>query len=84
MRQTEERKERSDKKIRVGASLDQDTHEKLKKLAVSCDMTKTNLAAELIKMCVNHTDIIDFFQDKYNVNDKYRVIYIRDKGKIVY
>jgi hypothetical protein len=36
------------KKIRVNASLDKDTHDKLKKLAISCDMTKTMLAYEII------------------------------------
>lgn len=77
-------KSRSDKKIRVNASLDNDTHEKLKKLAISCDMSKTSMAAEFIKMCVNHTDIIDFYQKKYNKDDKYRVIPVKENGKITY
>ncbi|WP_236645943.1 MULTISPECIES: hypothetical protein [Brevibacillus] len=38
------RKVRSDKKIRVNPSLNIDTHGKLKKLALSCEMTKTKLA----------------------------------------
>lgn len=75
---------RSDKKTRVNASLDQDTHEKLKKLATSCDMTKTMLAAELLKMCVNHLDIIEFYQKKYNKNDQYRVIPVKRDGKVLY
>lgn len=79
-----EKKTRSDKKIRVNASLDQDTHEKLKRLATSCEMTKTMLAAELIKMCVNHIDIIDFYQQRYNKDDQYRVIPIKQDGNILY
>ncbi|MDT9027475.1 hypothetical protein [Rossellomorea yichunensis] len=75
---------RSDKKTRVNASLDNDTHEKLKKLAISCDMTKTMLAAELLKMCVNHLDIIDFYQKNYNKNDQYRVIPVKKDGKVLY
>lgn len=79
-----ERQLRSDKKTRVNASLDQDTHEKLKKLATSCEMTKTMMAAELIKMCVNHLDIIEFYQKKYNISDQYRVIPVKQDGKITY
>jgi hypothetical protein len=75
---------RSDKKTRVNASLDNETHEKLKKLATSCEMTKTMLAAELLKMCVNHLDIIEFYQKKYNKSDQYRVIPVKQDGKIIY
>ncbi|MGM0867545.1 MAG: hypothetical protein ACQEWF_23115 [Bacillota bacterium] len=75
---------RSGKKIRVNASLDNDTHEKLKKLSTSCEMTKTMMAAELIKMCVNHLDIIEFYQKKYNKIDQYRVIPVKQDGKITY
>jgi len=79
-----DRKSRSDKKIRVNASLDQQTHDKLKKLATSCDMTKTMLATELIEMSVNHIDIIDFFQRNYNHNDQYRVIPVKQNGNVTY
>lgn len=78
------RKVRSDKKIRVNSSLDEDTHRKLKKLSLSCNMTKTMMAAELIKMCVNHPDIINFYQDQYNTEIEYRVVPIRENGKVKY
>lgn len=72
------------KKIRVNASLDQDTHNKLKKLAISCDMTKTMLAYEIIKLAVNHTDIIEFLQNRYNKDDQYRIVPIKENGKTHY
>ena len=84
IKKEDERQVRSDKKTRVNSSLDEDTHRKLKKLSISCNMTKTMLAAELIKMCVNHTDIINFFQDKYNIETEYRVIPVKINGKINY
>jgi hypothetical protein len=80
----DERKVRSDKKTRVNASLDEDTHRKLKKLSVSCNMTKTMLASEIIKLCVNHTEFIKFFQDKYNTEPDYRVIPVKVNGKVTY
>ncbi|KAA6446899.1 hypothetical protein [Bacillus swezeyi] len=78
------RKLRSDKKTRVNPSLDQDTHKKLKKLAISCDMTKTMLAAEIIEMAVNNESVIEWFQKKYNVDDVYRIIPVNINGKIYY
>ena len=75
---------RSDKKIRVNASLDSDTHEKLKKLAISCDMTKTMLSAEIIKIVVNHADFIEWFQGKYNKDERYKVFPIKKDGKTYY
>jgi hypothetical protein len=79
-----ERKVRSDKKVRVNASLSQETHHRLKKLAISCDMTKTMLAAEIIEMAVNNESIIDWFQKKYNKYDEYRIIPVRNQGKLHY
>lgn len=72
------------KKIRVNASLDQDTHNKLKKLAIACDMTKTMMAYEMIRIVVNHPDFINFLQTRYNQDDQYRVVPIKQNGKIHY
>lgn len=77
--QVEERKVRSDKKTRVSPSLDSDTHEKLKKLAISCDMTKTQLSGEILKMALNNESVIDWFQ-----NDSYRIILARINGVLHY
>ena len=78
------KKTRSDKKSKVLITLSNEDHEKLKKLAISCDKTKTKLASEMVNMCVNHLDIIDFYQKKYNKDDNYRVIPIKQDGKTVY
>lgn len=72
------------KKIRVNASLDQDTHSKLKKLSISCDMTKTMMAYEIIKLAVNHPDIVEFLQEKYNQDDQYRVVPVRKDSRTYY
>lgn len=79
------RKQRSDKKTHVNPALDHDTHKKLKKLAISCNMTKTQLAEHLIKMAVNNPDIINHYQHLYNIEDQYRVTPIQDQdGNIIY
>ncbi|MGG3873164.1 hypothetical protein [Brevibacillus laterosporus] len=67
------RKVRSDKKIRVNPSLNTDTHGKLEKLALSCGMTKTKLAEEIVKLSLNSPDIVRYLQTKYNKNLRYKV-----------
>ncbi|WP_026801500.1 hypothetical protein [Pontibacillus halophilus] len=84
MNKETQRKERSDKRIRVNLSIDKNTDEKLQMLATACNKPKTTLASEIIKMAVNHLDIIDYYQTKYCTNDKYRVVPIRQNGEIHY
>ncbi|WP_068792552.1 hypothetical protein [Brevibacillus laterosporus] len=67
------RKIRSDKKTRVNPSLNTDTRGKLEKLALSCGMTKTKLAEEIIKLSLNSPDIVRYLQTKYNRNPRYQV-----------
>lgn len=67
------RKVRSDKKTGVLCKLDSDTHDKLVKLAISCNMTKTKLAEKLITMCLNSPDTVNYLQSRYNTNEKYKV-----------
>jgi hypothetical protein len=79
------RKTRSDKKVPVLPKLDHDTHYKLKRLALACDISKTQLAAEIIRMAVNHTDIIHWFQKKHKGPDEFRVIPVRHSdGRVEY
>ncbi|WP_338754928.1 hypothetical protein [Bacillus sp. FJAT-52991] len=78
------KKERSDKKINVNPALDQDTHCKLKKLSVSCDVSKTKMAEMILKMALNHPSIIQYFQEQYNKDPQYRVIPVKKGNHITY
>lgn len=75
-----ERKERSDKRIRVNVSMEKFYHDKLKKLSVSCDMTKTKLAYEIIKTALDHPDFVSHFQKVYNKDSKYLVRIVKENG----
>ncbi len=48
-----ERKVSSNKKVNVNPAVDQDTHRKLKWLALACDVTKTTLAEGILQLAVN-------------------------------
>ncbi len=78
------RKTRSDKKIRVAPSLDQETHQLLKQISKACDIPKTELANNIIFLMVRSPDFINYIQDKYNVNRNDRLIPIKDRDKIFY
>ena len=81
------RQTRSDKKIRVNCSLDQDTHEKLERMAIACgNMPKTRMAQEIIKFCLNNPNIINYLQEKkfpYTSNN-FKVVPIIKNGKCFY
>lgn len=81
---SETRKTRSDKKVKVLAGLTQDDHEKLQKLAISCNMTKTKLAEHMISLVLNSENHIDWYQKKYNKEDKYRVILLSTPDGLKY
>lgn len=79
-----ERKIRSDKRIRVNASLDDDTHEKLRKLAFACGHTKTMMAAIILKDALNTPEAITMYQNLYNKNPENRITLVRVNNEIKY
>lgn len=82
-RSESQRKPRSDRKINVNPALDADTHRKLKRLALACDMTKTALAAEIIQIAVNSTSFISLLQNHHGA-DEFRVIPVSNNGRVEY
>ncbi|MED3997958.1 hypothetical protein P4647_25575 [Peribacillus frigoritolerans] len=78
------RKTLSDKKVRVNSSLSQDTHDKLCMLATSCGTTKTSMQEKIVKAVLNSPEWVNFFQVWYNKNGRYRVVPMKENGKITY
>lgn len=83
MNQQGVRKTRSDKKVRVNPALNQKTHLKLQKLAVACNVPKTQLAADIIELALNIPEIINYLQD-YHGASEYRIIPLREDGQVVF
>jgi len=78
------RKKRVDAKKNVNPALTHDDHDKLVMLAISCNKSKTKMAEMLLSMCLNHPDIINYFQNIYNKNPNLRITTIKENGKITY
>jgi hypothetical protein len=79
-----ERKTRSDKRIRVNASLDDETHEKLRKLAFACGQTKTMMAAIILRDALNTPEDVTMYQNIYNKNPENRIMLARVNNELKY
>lgn len=76
------RAERSDKKIRVNSSYTKQLHEKLEKLAIACGITKTELQAKLVDLCLSNENIINYVQDQHKHTSHFRIIPSRVDGEL--
>jgi len=69
---------------RINLSPDDDTREKLIRLAIACRKHPTTLAMELVKICVNNPGVIDYVQQRFGADARYKVTYRVEKGSLVY
>lgn len=69
---------------RVNLTLDDDTREKVVRLALACRKHPTTLAGELVRLCVNNPNIIEFIQRQHNVADRWKVRAHVEGGAVVY
>jgi hypothetical protein len=76
------RSERSDRKIRVNSPLSKPVHEKLDRLAVACGISKTGLGAFLIKLCLENENIVNYVQDKFKDQSRFRIIPSKNNGEL--
>lgn len=72
--------------VRVSCSMTNETHKKLKRLAVACDLPPATLLAIILESSVNSPAFVNALQDKYNKNPQYRVVPMThyDSKKITY
>jgi hypothetical protein len=76
---------RKRKTYKVLPTLDADTHHKLKRLALACDMSKTSLAAVIIRHVVNNEAYVQWLQERYRGPKEFRIIPVRHSdGRIEY
>lgn len=69
---------------RFSVSVAYDTDSKLEKLAISCEMSKSELVDLICKSAVNSPEYIMKLQNRFNRNEKYRVIPVTYMGKLRY
>jgi len=70
--------------VRKSISMTNETEGKLNRLAVACHMSPAELATILLEAGLNSEGLIQWLQNKYNRNPQYRVIPIKENGRIIY
>lgn len=69
---------------RFNVSVSHDTDLKLKRLAISCDMSKSELVDFIVKSAINSPEYLVKLQNRFNKNEKYRVLPVFHNGKMHY
>lgn len=69
---------------RTNISLTNEMDNKLSRLAVSCGLKKTTLAALLVERCLDDPVIVGELQREYNLHSAYKVLPIKSNGAIIY
>ena len=68
--------------VRLSVSVTNDRSRMLKRLAVSLDVTVSELIDMIIKDAFTSERYINALQERYNKNPQYRVIPIRENGRL--
>lgn len=71
------RKYTDKRRARVNISITQDHDNRLRMLAISCNMPPTTLAEKMIRSCLDSSDFVLALQKRYNKEPLYWVIFER-------
>lgn len=77
-----QRTERCDKKIKINSGYLKPVHDKLQKLAMACGITKTELQAYLVELCINNEQIINYVQEQHKQQSHFRIIPSKVDGEL--
>lgn len=70
--------------VRRSVSMTNDTDQKLKKLAISCNMKQAELASLIIEKTLNTPEAVTNLQRRFNSNDQYWVYPVLINGEVKY
>jgi len=70
--------------VRYPVSFTNEQDLKISSLAVSCDMSKSELIGIAVDMVLNNVEAIHLLQDRFNKKPEYRVYPIRENGRVLF
>ncbi|MEW9673502.1 hypothetical protein [Ammoniphilus sp. 3BR4] len=78
--------EQGAKRLRVSSTYTEmpDIYEKLDRLATACGIRPTTLQTELVKLCLQNENIINYIQDRYRHCSRFRIIPSKLDGDLKY
>jgi hypothetical protein len=70
--------------VRFSVSVSNDYDSKLKKLAISCDQSRAEMANMILEIGLSSPELVEKLQDRYNKNPTYKVKPIRINSELYY
>jgi hypothetical protein len=69
---------------RIGLNLSNEYNNKLKKLAISCNLKPTELARHIVESMLDDYSFVNQLQEERNTVSAYRILLINKNGKRLY
>lgn len=70
--------------VRFSISINNEYDRKISKLSTSCDMSKSEMADQLLRIALDSPNVIDWLQEQYNRVEDYKVRPLKINNKIHY
>jgi hypothetical protein len=58
---------------RVNLTVSEEVYEQLTSLSHACNARPETLGDEMLQLCLNNADIVDYLQKRHNVPKKFRI-----------
>lgn len=69
---------------RFSHSINDEYDQKLSKLSLACDMSKSDMTDHLLRIALDSPNVVEWLQDKYNKVEEYRVRPLKINNRIHY
>jgi hypothetical protein len=69
-------------KVRINPTFDVSLHAQIKKLAKTCDISKSDLVRKIVEIGLSNPQFINYLQDKHGVPRNERIYPVTVNGKL--
>lgn len=73
-----------DGRLRVSSTYDAETFDMLDRLATACGISRTTLQTELVQLCLQNENIVNYIQDQHKHRARFRIVPSKADGKLRY
>ncbi|WP_428911814.1 hypothetical protein [Niallia sp. Krafla_26] len=74
----------NNRNIRLSISINDEYDQKLSKLSLSCDLSKSQMTDQLLRIALDSPNVVEWLQEQYNTVEEYRVRPLMINNKIHY
>jgi hypothetical protein len=70
--------------VRFSISINNEYDRKLSRLSISCDMSKSEMSDQLLRIALDSPNVIDWLQEQYNKVEEYKVHPLKINNRVHY